>query len=958
MRLIVILLFFCASAFGQFASYNFDETSGTTADDGVGANDGTIDVGVSMNQSGKVGTAFIFSGANNSKVTLPDAADFQFTSNNFSLRAWVKATSLPQSKNGILGGEDDAAWLYVTSSGYLGFGRRNFGDATTSTLQITDYNWHCVQISYNNGTNTLIYGLDGSYESITYDVTFSAGAATNLIGAGYLNVDKWVGTIDEVAYWSSALTSGNLLTDYETFSEAALAQYEVATHDKEYNSGTRVYFYDKTYGAGAKIKTYSFPQVSDVFDGQVLYVDYSGGNDANDGLSETSAIKTLAQAQTLLSNDFKYLVLSDETHPGTISITGITRPSYDPLIVTTWHKYGVGPATIDGRKTLGTFTQAGNYWKIVDSQLPAGTSDPNTNYINPTDYEYYVTFMNGIYIDGNFYKLSKYPYEKRYLKMEAKASGNTYMDDTDSTWASGYWTGAWLATESPTWIESKVYVSNYNGSRFTITNVNDEEFYNVSTNGLDGHKYFLLNHKNATKRNGQWYSKPANDSLVVYYSTDLNTHVIKAPIQDILLNISTSQYVTIDGVNFIGSNQEHVKAFNNTGIVIENCTFYDAPYAAVYARSNIGFTFTNNIIQRSGDNGVVAKANTNTIIEYNTFNEIGTDETFGGDKNTSHYCGVMATMGSGTLDINYNDFDSVAYCAIMVSAHNSTANDQVLVYQNKINNAMMTLSDGGAIYTHGNNNNYYKRIRGNLVLNTYNNQGFHRDDITESRGIYLDTYGQTGGDNKIWIIDSNYVYKAPQATFTNSDAYPNTYRNNEFIDDTYRGSERYAMRLREIGAGIYNSTWTRNKIVLSDSASLGMYWSWPGGSQPANGNVVDSNDYYNPFREVEDAIWLEYISGLTSRDLTYVRANSTYEDNGTFNKTGWTFKDVTGITASQFIWFFYNWSDAAHVFSLGSATFKDLEGVSKSGTISVAAKKGICLMYVSGSLSGITTSYP
>jgi hypothetical protein len=924
-----------------------------------------------LGNPGKLSSCFTFSGANDSKVVLPDVSTFQFGTGNFSMEFYVKASQFNlQSKNGIIGGEDGSATLYVTSAGYLGFGKVNFGDASSSYLVVPiDGLYHCIQASYNHTSHNLILGVDGQYVTISYTVDFTAGASSNGIGYVTPNFYKWIGAIDEPTFWNVSLTQTQLQDSYSGASEPVVSGTEVITYDKKYGAGQRVYFYDKHYQGGAKIKTFKtatdgmIPQ--DAFTGDVLYVDPKtaeeggAGSDANDGLTPETPILTLSHAATLLDNSFEYLALANATHSGYLPISTLVRTVGNPLVITTWHKYGSGNAKIDGRKILGTFNGSSPYWKIVDAQLPTGSPDPNTNYIDIESgtYSYYVNFMNGIYIDDVFYKISKYPREKRYLKMEAKASDNTYLDDTDSTKAAGYWTGATLVTQAPTWVPVKVNVTNYNGSRFSISGVNDEEFSGITTNGLDGLKYFIVNHRNAARVNGQWYSKPVYDSLVVFYNGNLNSHIVKAPIQDILIDIDASQYITIKNLDLIGSNKEHIRLHGCTGIIIDSCNFNDSPYAGIYSKTTSSLTVTHSNFNHSGDLGIGLNNNTTVRINNNTFRDIGTDETFGGDKNGVHFCGIQSSLGHGILEIKDNLFDSIAYCATAIGNHASTAHNQVIFYRNYIRNAMMMMSDGGAVYTFGTDEAYRKYIRRNLIVNTYNNQAFHRDNLTETRGIYLDEGGGVN-INRYWIVDSNYVYKAPQLVFINSGAQYNTMRNNLLVDATYRtSSQSFGLRARQIGNQIDNSTLTRNSVVLSDSNSYGMYWSW---ATPfdARGCVIDSNYYFNPFRETTSEVWLEYITGLTARTLTYVRANTTYEDNGTFNSTGWTFKDVSCITSSQFIWFFSNWSNSSHSFSLGSATFKDLQGNNFFGSVTVPAYGAKCLMYVSGSLAGINSTWP
>lgn len=71
--------------------YKFNETSGTTATDSVGDNDGVI-TGVTIDETGLVDKCYYFNsgGATDEYVTIPDADSLSFGSGAFSIEVWVK----------------------------------------------------------------------------------------------------------------------------------------------------------------------------------------------------------------------------------------------------------------------------------------------------------------------------------------------------------------------------------------------------------------------------------------------------------------------------------------------------------------------------------------------------------------------------------------------------------------------------------------------------------------------------------------------------------------------------------------------------------------------------------------------------------------------------------------------------------------------------------------------------
>lgn len=205
--LTLILLFVCAVSFGQSGSSLNDSLVSywhcgtvTTANDTITTNDGTLGTYVTV-VTGKIGNAYNFDGQNLSRITIPDVAGTQMYNKNFTWGAWIKINTLPVSFAGFFGGEDDAFVGGITSTGHLQAKRNNHSDATQSTFTLTTGTWYYVTFRYKLSTNTITYGVGTTFESYTNLSTIQSGAATNLFGQAYSNVDKFQGVIDEIGLW-------------------------------------------------------------------------------------------------------------------------------------------------------------------------------------------------------------------------------------------------------------------------------------------------------------------------------------------------------------------------------------------------------------------------------------------------------------------------------------------------------------------------------------------------------------------------------------------------------------------------------------------------------------------------------------------------------------------------------------------------------------------------------------
>lgn len=185
---------------GLEGSWNFDESSGTTAFDSSGiGNDGTLE-GSPSRVSGKFLNALSFD-TNNRKVSIPTNAAYDFTT-PLTLEAWVKTSSCGWN------------WIMARSGWLYGFGNSSScklvwtvsgGNDKISTGTLNDNVWHHA-VATHDGTNMRLY-LDGTEVGDFTGV--SVGASTSPIYVGTLlsgSSEFWSGIIDEVKIYNATLT--------------------------------------------------------------------------------------------------------------------------------------------------------------------------------------------------------------------------------------------------------------------------------------------------------------------------------------------------------------------------------------------------------------------------------------------------------------------------------------------------------------------------------------------------------------------------------------------------------------------------------------------------------------------------------------------------------------------------------------------------------------------------------
>jgi hypothetical protein len=203
---------------GLVAYYKLNERTGTNANDTVNNHDGTT-TNATINQTGKLDRAYSFD-ANGDYVTLPDHADLQMNTSDFSIACWVNLTGGDASWRGIIGGEvgSFAMGTYGASPPILQIAKVDAAGSTASTLQVSTGSWHFICISFDTDatTNNAVLYVDGNTQTITFNNDYTTNASTNIIGGIKSNTNLWYGLIDEVGIWKRSLTPTEVASLYNS----------------------------------------------------------------------------------------------------------------------------------------------------------------------------------------------------------------------------------------------------------------------------------------------------------------------------------------------------------------------------------------------------------------------------------------------------------------------------------------------------------------------------------------------------------------------------------------------------------------------------------------------------------------------------------------------------------------------------------------------------------------------
>ncbi|HLO60906.1 MAG TPA: Ig-like domain-containing protein [Bacteroidales bacterium] len=228
------LTVFSISTFGQLTTnlvsyWKLDETSGSTANDALTTNPGTVSgSGATVNQSGKISTAFSFDGTDDG-VSMGNKSVLNMgTSTDFSISAWFKTSSANDqfivSKYGsgytpgyFIG--TDGGYAYAVIRDGVGTGSAE-AIAVTGTTLVNNNAWHLITATFDRDGLLRVY-VDGTQQA-TGSVTTVTETVTNTESfcIGYRNVSgsykAFTGSIDEVGIWNKVLTASEVTQLYNS----------------------------------------------------------------------------------------------------------------------------------------------------------------------------------------------------------------------------------------------------------------------------------------------------------------------------------------------------------------------------------------------------------------------------------------------------------------------------------------------------------------------------------------------------------------------------------------------------------------------------------------------------------------------------------------------------------------------------------------------------------------------
>lgn len=198
--------------------FKMDEASGTAVEDhGPLHIHGTIDAGITVNQTGQVNGAYLFV-KSSSGFFQADGSQLSTVGNgDFSIAFWFNTTTVDDDMAVIAfedAGSNEALVFYIGLGTTMNLWDGSSHESNTSS-DLDDGNWHHAAFVRNNtGTNGCEFFLDGaSYGTVTLATNFAA-FITNGIRVGYSGSDTefFDGLLDDLRFYDRALSEFEIIT--------------------------------------------------------------------------------------------------------------------------------------------------------------------------------------------------------------------------------------------------------------------------------------------------------------------------------------------------------------------------------------------------------------------------------------------------------------------------------------------------------------------------------------------------------------------------------------------------------------------------------------------------------------------------------------------------------------------------------------------------------------------------
>jgi hypothetical protein len=857
-----------------------------------------------------------------------------------------------------LGSSDDCVYYTTTVN------NDQYSQVTVSNL--TSYIYRGVAVRVKGDASGTYYSYYGSTTD-SYLQKFVNGTATGFaVGSGFTNgdiiklevegnelrcykngsLDVSISSDGKYTDTSSPLTSGYVgLSGYNNYSTGTMDTWSGgcgASVPPPASTGMKVLLHGKLrdhllaeYRRNVFLRsTVSEPPI--IPDENGIYFDASLGSDAGDGTVD-APYQTMAKLQALITNSTVSAGKTVYFKRGSVwnevaiyfggSGTAGSRITFDA--------YGTGASPLfKGTAIMTGFSQSGNIWTKHSTQI----KHTYQTYINLYDgssqyHEVRKSFLGNIFIDDVAYGLSRYPDAGSNAITFSSTTSLTTAYTSSPTFTSGVLAGAFLKITHTSWCHTFTKITSNTTTQLNFTYNDFNDGFRTTIVGNARGKVYNSTDPSVMNLNGEFRHDYTNQNIDIYWTSNLNSSVVEVPVVDSIFYFHNSSYVTVKNLEFKGSRSMGVMFRGGSNDSLVNCKITYAANDAVRLAGT-----TNTVIKKCeiayADNGIATWKPVNLYATDNYIHKIALDEALG-DLDGGSGNGIYIPYPVTDVHILRNYFDSLNFCALHFSFVKGASSPSFTVDNNYAEMWCMIRTDGGGLYTYGNDNNTQRYMRGNIGVNSGPTSSWMPDNTNLSPFIYLD---ESAG---YVSVDSNTSVNSTGGIFQHFDVSHNSVTENHLMSFDRSGYVDAGIYYETIGGTADNLTMTNNEVVGTDNSS----------------SLVGWNDYYSTL-DCPSCDWNnnKYFNSLSS----YNSYNFMNTWSPTYYTTIAAWRTKTGLEASSTLKFlstlsatqvvaFVNFSNSVYVFQLGTGSFKDYAGTVVSGTVSVQPHKSVFLYLVSGS---------
>jgi parallel beta-helix repeat protein len=678
-------------------------------------------------------------------------------------------------------------------------------------------------------------------------------------------------------------------------------------------------FYGKVLCAATILFSFSLPEAA------TYYVSNSG-SDQNSGRTESAAFATLSFARTKLAARDTLLLRRGDIFRDSLNLSTIS----DPVIG------AYGSAALPQPMVSGSVAITG--WSAYQGKIWAAACDKK---------------IEKLFADNSLMPLARYP-DTGWLRIDTVTENSDGSNTAITVKALGllsrnsanYWRGAQVRWRRWSWwFETRSIASSTTAGILSLAGKSENHI--MGDSGCKGWHFYIDKKFEELDAPGEWFYDSVAQKVYFYPPGGVDPSTL----------LVEGAYLPT-GITLAGGNVDNVCIRQQTlyGLslskksAITRCRFQgiggDAGGAALRASWDIADSrIANNVFENNLNTGISWYENSGrkgqTLIQYDTLLNTGAFPGYGGT-GSWHGVGILVHLSSN-VQVQYNYIDKTGYAGILLGS------DSNYVQYNIIKRAMWTLNDGGAIYTDCSRST----IRNNIIYDT-------RGDLSSSgpwyplgHGIWLEFLGDfrestvenntivRSGCNGIYLPNNFTCFIKNNVLFDNAEVQLDLggLDTNSYIDPPR--TQKLPQNNQFIGNICFAMTRNQKALTFQSQFDYG---------------AMQGNYFCNPYT---DSVVSGYGTGnkrYTLYDYTLAQWRTQFTWADATAKTG-PIKRPSGMSESKPYGkgaIFINESPAAQTFSLGSTSYRDLDGASVSGSITVPPFYSTILVYGDSTL-GVTT---